>query len=115
MSRTLIALALALDLLTILFVDELAELPASYACTTSAAIQAFRLHTDICREHGITEATYYIWKKKYSELGLSELVYFRAAGQMRTDSTHHLRASGSRPPPNFRDRNKGRCPTGCGI
>jgi len=25
----------------------------------------------ICREHGISEATYYIWKKKYS--GLSEL------------------------------------------
>jgi putative transposase len=28
---------------------------------------------DICREHGISEATYYIWKKKYSGLGLSEL------------------------------------------
>jgi putative transposase len=24
---------------------------------------------DICREHGISEATYYIWKKKYSGLG----------------------------------------------
>ena len=28
---------------------------------------------DICREHGISEATFYIWKKKYSRLGLSEL------------------------------------------
>jgi len=28
---------------------------------------------DICREHGISEATFYIWKKKYSGLGLSEL------------------------------------------
>jgi putative transposase len=28
---------------------------------------------DICREHGISEATYYIWKKQYSGLGLSEL------------------------------------------
>ena len=28
---------------------------------------------DICREHGISEATYYIWKKKYSGSGLSEL------------------------------------------
>jgi putative transposase len=28
---------------------------------------------DICREHGIGEATFYIWKKKYSGLGLSEL------------------------------------------
>ena len=24
---------------------------------------------DICREYGISEATYYIWKKKYSRLG----------------------------------------------
>ena len=28
---------------------------------------------DICREYGISEATYYIWKKKYSGLGLSGL------------------------------------------
>ena len=28
---------------------------------------------DICREHGISEATYYVWKKKYACLGLSEL------------------------------------------
>jgi transposase-like protein len=27
---------------------------------------------DICREHGVSEATYYVWKKKYSDLGLSE-------------------------------------------
>ena len=28
---------------------------------------------DICREHGISEAAFYIWKKKYSGLGLSKL------------------------------------------
>jgi hypothetical protein len=28
---------------------------------------------DICREHEISEATYYTWKKKYSGLGLNEL------------------------------------------
>jgi transposase-like protein len=28
---------------------------------------------DICREHGVSEATYYVWKKKYSGLGLSDL------------------------------------------
>ncbi len=28
---------------------------------------------DLCREHGISEATYYVWKKKYAGLGLSEL------------------------------------------
>ncbi len=29
--------------------------------------------SDLCREHGISEATYYVWKKKYAGLGLSEL------------------------------------------
>ena len=29
--------------------------------------------SDICREHGISDATFYIWKKKYAGLGLSEL------------------------------------------
>jgi transposase-like protein len=28
---------------------------------------------DICREHGISEATFYVWKKKYAGLVLSEL------------------------------------------
>jgi putative transposase len=28
---------------------------------------------DICREHGITQAAFYIWKKKYGGLGTSEL------------------------------------------
>jgi putative transposase len=27
--------------------------------------------SDLCREHGISEATYYVWKKKYAGLGLS--------------------------------------------
>ena len=38
---------------------------------------------DICREHGISEATYYIWKKKYSGLGLSEL---RELRQLRDEN-----------------------------
>jgi putative transposase len=29
--------------------------------------------SETCREYGISEATFYIWKKKYSGLGLSEL------------------------------------------
>jgi len=29
--------------------------------------------SDICREYGVSEATFYIWKKKYAGLGLSEL------------------------------------------
>ena len=38
---------------------------------------------DIGREHGISEATYYIWKKKYSGLGLSEL---RELRQLREEN-----------------------------
>ena len=29
--------------------------------------------SDLCREHCISEATCYVWKKKYAVLGLSEL------------------------------------------
>ncbi len=39
---------------------------------------------DICREHGISEATYYIWKKKYSGPGLSEL---RELRQLREENS----------------------------
>ena len=38
---------------------------------------------EICREHGISEATYYIWKKKYSGLGLNEL---RELRQLREEN-----------------------------
>ena len=27
---------------------------------------------DVCRHLGVSEATYYTWKKKYAELGVSE-------------------------------------------
>jgi putative transposase len=38
---------------------------------------------DICREHGVSEATYYVWKKKYSGLGLEEL---RELRQLREEN-----------------------------
>ena len=38
---------------------------------------------NICREHEISEATYYIWKKKYSGLGLNEL---REPRQLRDEN-----------------------------
>jgi putative transposase len=38
---------------------------------------------DICRKHGVSEATYYVWKKKYSGLGLSEL---RELRQLREEN-----------------------------
>ena len=28
---------------------------------------------DLCRKHGISQQTFYLWKKKYGGLGLSEL------------------------------------------
>jgi putative transposase len=28
---------------------------------------------DICREHGVSEAAFYVWKKKYNGLALHEL------------------------------------------
>jgi len=39
---------------------------------------------DICREHGVSEATYYVWKKKYAGLGLSEL---RELRQLREENS----------------------------
>ena len=28
---------------------------------------------DVCRQIGVSEATYYTWKKKYADLGMTEL------------------------------------------
>ena len=39
--------------------------------------------SEICREFGISGATFYIWKKKYSGLGLSEL---RELRQLREEN-----------------------------
>ena len=39
---------------------------------------------DICREHGISEQSFYFWKKKYSGLGLSEL---RELRQLREENS----------------------------
>lgn len=39
--------------------------------------------SEICREHGISEDTYYIWKKRYAGLGLSEL---REVRQLREEN-----------------------------
>ena len=35
---------------------------------------------EVCRKHGISQQTFYLWKKKYAGLGLSE----RAAGAAAT-------------------------------
>jgi putative transposase len=33
---------------------------------------------DVCRQLGVSEATFYIWKKKYAHLGVSELRKLRS-------------------------------------
>jgi len=32
---------------------------------------------DVCRQLGVSEATYYTWKKKYAELGVAEIKRLR--------------------------------------
>ena len=39
---------------------------------------------ELCREVGISEQTYYVWKRKYAGLGLSEL---RELRQLREENT----------------------------
>jgi putative transposase len=34
--------------------------------------------SDVCRQLGISEATYYIWKKRFAHLGVSELRKLRS-------------------------------------
>jgi len=38
---------------------------------------------DVCRQLGVSEATFYVWKKKYGKLGLSEL---REIRQLRDEN-----------------------------
>jgi len=38
---------------------------------------------DICRQLGVSEATFYVWKKKYAHLGAAEL---RELRQLREES-----------------------------
>lgn len=40
--------------------------------------------SDVCRQMGIAEATYYIWRKKYANLGVSELRQLR---QLQEENT----------------------------
>jgi putative transposase len=38
---------------------------------------------DLCRKHGISQQSFYLWKKKYAGLGLSEL---RELRQLREEN-----------------------------
>lgn len=37
------------------------------------AVEAGRMVKDVCREHGISDATYYNWKAKYGGMEASDL------------------------------------------
>jgi putative transposase len=39
---------------------------------------------DVCRQRGVSEATFYVWKKKYAHLGVSEL---RRLRQLEDENT----------------------------
>ena len=39
---------------------------------------------EVCRKHGISQQSFYLWKKKYSGLGLSEL---RELRQLREENS----------------------------
>ena len=43
---------------------------------------------EVCRKHGISQQTFYLWKKKYSGLGLSEL---RELRQLRDENAKSKR------------------------
>lgn len=40
-------------------------------------VESGRPPADVCRQLGVSEATFYIWKKKYAHLGVSELRQLR--------------------------------------
>jgi len=40
--------------------------------------------TDVCRQLGVSEATFYVWKRKYGSLGVTELRQLR---QLRDENT----------------------------
>ncbi len=39
--------------------------------------------SDVCRQMGISEATFYIWKKRYANMGLLEVREVRELRQLR--------------------------------
>jgi len=45
--------------------------------------EAGQVITDVCRQMGISEATFYVWKKKYANLGVLEV---RELRQLRDEN-----------------------------
>ena len=47
---------------------------------------------DVCRQLGVSEATFYVWKKKYGKFGVSEL---REMRQLRDENARLRQLAGS--------------------
>ena len=48
---------------------------------------------DLCRQLGVSEATFYTWKKKYAHLGVSELRRLRQVEEENSRSTFNFRTT----------------------
>jgi putative transposase len=53
--------------------DEEVEVQRGADCVRAAAGESGTPVVDVCRQIGVSEATYYTWKKKYADLGVTEL------------------------------------------
>jgi len=47
-------------------------------------VEGGRPPADVCRQLGVSEATFYIWKKKYAHLGVSEVRRLRSLEEENT-------------------------------
>jgi putative transposase len=50
-------------------------------------VEAGALVAEICRKVGISQATYYLWKRQYSGVGVSELRELRQLRQLREENS----------------------------
>lgn len=62
------------------------DTPKSRSCALHQG-ESGRRTSDICREHGISEATNYIWSKNYAGLGLNELRELRICARRTRSSS----------------------------
>lgn len=53
--------------------DEEVEIHARADHLRAATGESGQPVVDVCRQIGVSEATFYTWKKKYADLGVSEL------------------------------------------
>jgi len=57
-------------------------------------VEGGRPPADVCRQLGVSEATFYIWKKKYAHLGVSEVRRLRSLEEERRGAAPQNRCPG---------------------